>query len=70
MQVKKTKLNDCYYFNLNIFYDKRGFFNEILHKNKYFKFIKKKLFKQIFLIQRKMFLEEYTFKPRRHRGNY
>ena len=53
MQVKKIKLNDCYYFNLKIFHDNRGFFNEIMQKKKYKKFVKKKFVQTNFSYSKK-----------------
>ena len=62
MIIKNTKLNDCYYFDLKKFLDNRGFFFEISHQSKYKNYIKKKLSKLIFLIQKKMYLEVCIFR--------
>ena len=35
MLIKKTKLNNCYYFDLKKFSDNRGFFCEVAHEKRY-----------------------------------
>lgn len=68
MEVKRTKLNDCYYFNLKIFLDKRGFFNEIFHQNKYNKLIKKNLVQTNYSFSKKNVFRGMHFQIKKSQG--
>lgn len=68
MQVKKLKLKDCYCFNLKIFWDKRGSFNEIVHQEKYKKFFKKKLVQTNFSYSKKNTFRGIHFQIKKQQG--
>ena len=55
MQTKKTKLKGSYFFDLQRFTDKRGFFCELMQQKKYKKYIKKKVVQTNFSFSKKKY---------------
>ena len=68
MEVKKTKLSGCYYFNINFFLDKRGFFSEIFHQNKYNKLIKKNFIQTNYSFSKKNVFRGIHFQIKKPQG--
>jgi dTDP-4-dehydrorhamnose 3,5-epimerase len=68
MEVKKTLLSGCYYFNLKAFSDKRGFFNEIFHQNKYNRYIKKKFVQTNYSYSKKNVFRGIHFQIKKPQG--
>jgi len=68
MEANRTKLNGCYYFNIKIFLDKRGFFSEIFHQNKYKKLIKKNLIQTNYSFSKKNVFRGIHFQIKKPQG--
>ena len=68
MEIKRTKLNGCYYFNVKIFIDKRGFFSEIFHQNKYNKLIKKNFIQTNYSFSKKNVFRGIHFQIKKPQG--
>lgn len=68
MEVKRTILSGCYYFNFKAFLDKRGFFNEIFHQSKYSRYIKKKFVQTNYSYSKKNVFRGIHFQIKKPQG--
>lgn len=68
MLIKKTKLNNCYYFDLKKFSDNRGFFCEVAHEKRYKKYIKRKIVQTNFSYSKKNIFRGIHFQIKKPQG--